>query len=151
MPPRDVTASTIMNMPAPWAMGAISSRGWSTPVEVSAWTIPRNFASGLALTAFSTSPGSRGLPIGALTSTTSAPHRPATSCIREPKTPWEQIMALSPLSIMFTQAVSMPALPVPGMATVRSLPVWKTILRRSLVSSMMATKSLSRWPRSAMA
>ena len=63
--------------------------------------------------------GVSGVPQGASTRTTSAPHRAATSHMRSPKTPLTPMTTGSPARTKLTKAASMPADPVPLMGRVK--------------------------------
>jgi hypothetical protein len=66
--------------------------------------------------------------------------------MRCPNSPLMQINTLSPGSMKFTKAVSMPALPVPEMGMVSSLAVPNTCCSICLVAFMIPRNSGSRWP-----
>src|SRR4051812_38387554 len=87
-------------------------------------------------------------PQGASTLVTFAPHRSATSAMRVPKTPLTPTTTSSPGSMRFTKQNSMPALPVPLTGNVISFCVMKTERSIALISSIIFTKTGSRWPTS---
>ena len=64
--------------------------------------------------------------------------RSAMSAIRAPNAPATQTIASSPGSVRLATQASMPALPVPGTASVSWFAVRKTCCRRPRVSSMIA-------------
>ena len=78
------------------------------------------------------------------TRTRSAPQRVATSHMRSPNRPLTPTTTVSLGPITFTNAVSMPADPVPLTGSVNSFDVRNTLRRRSHVSSSTARKSGSR-------
>ena len=145
-PPSDVTASTSSSAPAACTSREISSSGWCAPVDVSAWTMPTSLARGCAASAASTAAGSMVLPHGTSTSATVAPWRSAMSAMRAPNTPATQMMTSSPGSTRLATHASMPALPVPGTASVSWLRVCITCCSSVRVSSMMRRYAGSRWP-----
>ena len=75
-----------------------------------------------------------------------APHRPATSTIRPPNTPFTQISTLSPGSTRFANTVSMPADPVPLIAIVISFFVRNTSFSFERISSINCRNTGSRCP-----
>ena len=144
MPASDVTASTITNIPASFAIRHKVSASLRTPVEVSAWTKATTFASGCALIAASSFSGSTGSPQRSMTMTAVAPQRSTFSFIRPPKTPFWQTMTLSPHSSRFTKAASIPADPGAESGIVSSLLVWKAYCRSLFTSSIRPTNKGSR-------
>jgi hypothetical protein len=124
----------------------MSSSGWWAPVEVSAWTIPTTFVPGNVRKAPAIASGSITSPQGASTGWATAPYLSATSSMRVPKTPLTHTIISSSGSIRFATHVSIPALPVPGIATVSSFAVRNTICRSFRIPSMIRRYSGSRWP-----
>ena len=146
-PERDVTQSRTTSAPASRAALAISSTGWQTPVDVSAWTNDTTFGFVVAI-ASDIAFASRVLPHSTSTVVTTAPARRATSAMRTPNTPLIPTTTVSPGSSRFTKAASMPALPVAEIGSVIAFTVPKQVRRPSLTRSSRAMNSGSRWPSS---
>ena len=74
------------------------------------------------------------------------PQRPTMSAMRVPKTPFTPTMTVSPGSIRFTSAASIPADPVPDTAMVKGFCVWKAARNCAWTSFMIVRNSGSKWP-----
>jgi hypothetical protein len=146
VPPRLVTASTRYSVSEPASIFPISATGFRTPVEVSAWTTATT-AKGPFFRAAAVSARSTGFPHSNSRASTCAPRRPATSCIRRPKTPLVRTRTRSPGSTRLTKQASIPAEPVPDMGRVRELFVFRSSWSMDFVPSMMVRKYGSRCPR----
>ena len=106
IPPSDVTQSASSSASPLFAPSV--ARSLRMPVEVSACTTAIIFGAGCASSSVC---GSIGVPHGASTRTTSAPHRAATSHMRPPNTPLTPITTVSPGPTKLTNAASMPGGP----------------------------------------
>ena len=113
---------------APWAWQSLPSpsMGCMAPVEVSAWTMPTALTGAFFLSASSMAAWGKTWPQGTSSFTSLPPARPTMSAMRFPKTPAAQMITVSPGSMAFTSAASMPAEPVPETAMVNGFVVWKT-------------------------
>jgi hypothetical protein len=144
-PPSEVTQSTISSAPRRWATSPRPSIGWRAPVEVSAWTMATAFGFAPAI-AVSISSGVKTSPHSFSTFVTSTPMRPASSARRWPKKPAARTTSRSPGSRRLPSTDSIPAIPVPETARVRSFEVRKASRSKPRVSSRRRRSSGSRWP-----
>jgi len=146
VPPRLVTQSMMVSAPNSCAILASASASDCAPVEVSACTKARIFASGLALKASRTLFGSTGAPQASSTITGTPPVRLTFSSMRPPNTPLRQTMTLSPGSTRLTKHISIPAEPGAETGKVSAFSVWNAIRSMDLICSIRSTKAGSRWP-----
>ncbi|SSC07716.1 hypothetical protein BTURTLESOX_1459 [bacterium endosymbiont of Bathymodiolus sp. 5 South] len=116
------------------------------PVEVSACTNAKIFASVLSFKACSTLSKETAVPQSSSTTTATPPKRVMFSCIRIPNTPLIQTTTLSPGSTKLAKQVSIPAEPGADTGMVNSFSVLKMDFKPSLVSFIMPTKAGSRCP-----
>jgi hypothetical protein len=126
VPPSEVTASMITIAPCFFAIAASVFASDCAPVDVSAWTNARIFASGFFPNASSTFCGSTGLPHSSSTITAVPPQRSTFSSMRPPNTPLRHTITFVPGATRLTKQYSMPTEPGPETGNVRELSVWYT-------------------------
>ena len=115
-------------------------------MDVSACTIVTSLTRSCFLSSASSISAGNGLPHSLSSTTTFAPTRSAMSSIRCPKKPHTHMITVSPGSSRLLIPTSMPADPVPETDKVRPSSVSKTRLSSSETSSIIFTKSGSRYP-----
>src|SRR5262245_7286187 len=142
--PSDVTASTIVIAPRADARAHMSLTGFSTPVDVSAWTIVTRSAP--PASAWSSRAGSHARPQSLSTRVTVGPYPCSIGASRCAKYPFTTDVARVPGRVRFAMAASMPDVPVPETANENaSGPALKATPRRARMSSRIAIISGSRW------
>ena len=125
----------------------MASSGWSTPVDVSPWTMATSLV-GARRSSAAIGSGSSTLPQAPRTAETAAPQRSAISMSRSPKRPHSPTITRSPGSTIDVMAASSAARPVPETGNARSLPVSNAKRVSSITSFMIAVNSGSNCPSS---
>ena len=100
----------------------------------------------MALSASSSFCGLICSPQPSSTTTGTPPQRSTFSIMRPPNTPLRHTITLSPGATRFTKQYSMPTDPGPDIGNVSAFLVWKTYRNSDLSSSIMSTKTGSRYP-----
>ena len=147
IPPREVTASTMLRQSYFLASSQSALASLRTPVDVSACTKARILISGLALRVSSTTLRSVCSPHVLLTVIASPPQRSTFSTMRLPNTPLIHTSTLSPGSTRLTKHASIPAEPGAEIGIVSAFSVLNAYCKSCLVWSINSMNNGSRWPK----